>query len=96
MSFGKEVNNDDLFTQLEEELNLSPKVFNPRDLGIYNQPLMVPAHEYNALKSAYLKLKNDAEFAFSSLQEFEEIVGYEVNDVFKDAWRMARTKKFKL
>lgn len=30
-------------------------------------------------------------FAFKDIDEFEEIVGYKCNDVFKDGWRMART-----
>lgn len=70
---------------------LNPEIFNPLQYGIKNQPLMVPAHEYNALKSAYLKLKNDSQFAYSSVEEFEEIIGYKVNCTFKDGWRMART-----
>lgn len=70
---------------------LNPEIFNPLQYGIKDQPLMVPAHEYNALKSAYLKLKNDTEFAYSSVEEFEEIIGYKVNFAFKDGWTMGRT-----
>jgi hypothetical protein len=31
------------------------------------------------------------DYAYASIEEFEEIVGYKVNDAFKDGWRMART-----
>jgi len=31
------------------------------------------------------------DYAYASIEEFEKIVGYKVNDVFKDGWRMART-----
>lgn len=32
--------------------------FNPSDHGIHNQPLMVPAHEYNLLLAMAKKLKD--------------------------------------
>ena len=34
---------------------------------------------------------NSADFAYKDVDEFEEILGYKVNDTFKEGWRMART-----
>lgn len=31
------------------------------------------------------------DYAYASIEEFEEIVGYKVNEAFRDGWRMART-----
>ncbi len=33
----------------------------------------------------------DADYAYKDIEEFEEIVGYKVNNVFRDGWRMARS-----
>jgi len=31
------------------------------------------------------------DFLYESIEEFENIVGYKVNQAFKDGWRIART-----
>lgn len=51
----------------------------------------VPIEEFNKLKADYLKLKIDTDFAFATVEEFENTVGYTVNETFKDGWRMSRT-----
>lgn len=39
---------------------------------------------------------NLLDFAYPTLEAFEQIVGYKVNDTFKDGWRMARTTNAQL
>jgi len=35
-------------------------------------------------------------YAYPEIEDFEQIVGYKVNDTFKDGWRMARTTNAQL
>lgn len=42
-------------------------------------------------KVEYDKLKNQSDFAYKDIDEFEKTVGYKVGPVFKDGWSMART-----
>lgn len=37
-----------------------------------------------------------SDFAYATIEEFEEIVGYKVNEVFRNGWRMARTTNAQL
>ena len=37
-----------------------------------------------------IKLEQSQEFAYEDIKEYEEIVGFKVNDAFKAGWDMAR------
>lgn len=52
--------------------------------------------EYEHERDVLVTGKKPSEFAYASVEEFEGIVGYSVNQGFRDAWRMARTTKAQL
>jgi hypothetical protein len=38
------------------------------------------------------KLESETEFAWRSIKEYEDDIGYQVSDAFQIGWNMARTK----
>lgn len=50
------------------------------------------ADEMKGLQDKIDKLEEDKEYAYKTIKEYEEIVGYSVNEAFRMGWDMARAK----